>query len=237
MFGEEFERLNDAICDMGFDGVLYSFYPKPMYLHEHAQPLLHYSQSYSAFTNHYIANNYGNRDFVLRLAFNGNNVWIDWWDEIEKGNVTKEEQEVTEDARKNFNIHHGLSIPLLDGTYAIAGISVISMNPDKKVFAQLKEKHIEDLRKAATSYHSAILHSKKELCFFVRPLLDNLSPPKKKVLKHLMRGEPLKMIEHREAISRRYAEKTLLTIRREFGNISTNELMYILGMLNVQEIL
>lgn len=32
LFGETFTTLTGIITDLGFDGVLYSFYPKPMYL-------------------------------------------------------------------------------------------------------------------------------------------------------------------------------------------------------------
>lgn len=230
-----FNNLTSAIEKLGFDGVLYSFFPKPLYLSESAQPLLHYSEKLAPFVSHYLQNNYGNRDFVLRLALEGYRDSIDWWQEIDAGNVSPDEKVVTQDAKNKFGIHHGLSIPILFGTYAISGISVISMDDDREAFKQKKRKTLAELQHSANQYHNHIIQSKTELLFFVAPLCDNLSDTKKKVIKHLLSGLPMKSIPQTFGISQRYAEKTLTTIRKEFGDISTNELLYILGLLNIHE--
>ena len=49
--------------------------------------------------------------------------------------------------------------------------------------------------------------------------------------------QPMKSIPHTFGIAPRYAEKVLLGIRQEFGNITSNELLYILGMVNIHEYL
>jgi len=232
-----FDELNFKISEMGFNGVLYSFYPKPMYMNKTIQPVLHYSDSLSPFIAHYIENNYGNSDFVLRLALEGRSEPVDWWHEVHHGGVSRAEKRVTEDARRYFNIQHGLSIPVLFGTFAIAGISVISHNPDEAYFQRLKNKSINKLRKLATQYHSEIIKSTKELNYFILPLLENLTPTKRKVIKHLLSGHPMKRIEEIYGIKQKYAEKVLADIRQEFGGISANELIYILGMINIIEYL
>jgi hypothetical protein len=89
----------------------------------------------------------------------------------------------------------------------------------------------------ANRYHTRIIQSNEDMRFFIAPLLENLSETKKNVLRHMMSGEPMKNIPEVYGITHRYAEKVLLTIRREFGDISTNELMYILGMTNMKEFL
>ena len=232
-----FKALEDKINALGFDGVLYSFYPKPMYMNQNIQPVLHYSDRFAPFVGHYIENNYGNRDFVLRLALQGRLEPIDWWQEIEQGNVSPEEQEVTQDARDQFGIQHGLSIPVLFGTFAIAGISVINTNSNRAEFPTRKEASLEALYEIATHYHSEVIKSSKALHFFILPLLESLNDTKRKVLKHLISGKPMKTIEDVYGVKQRYAEKVLLDIRKEFGGISANELIYILGMINILEYL
>ena len=236
-FGEKFANLTQVISDLGFDGVLYSFYPKPMYMSKDVQPVLHYSDGFAPFVAHYIANNYGNRDFVLRLALQNHKKAIDWWEEIAAGNVTRAERVVTEAARRNFGIQYGMSIPALHGTFAVAGISVMSKNASASHFYSLKELHLKQLFSLASEYHASIVSSKEELRFFIRPLLEELNMTQKKVLKHLLTGKPMKSIPHTWKIAPKYAENVLANIRQEFGDITTNELIYILGMVNMHEYL
>lgn len=237
-FGSDFTRLTETIQQLGFDGVLYSFYPKPMYLNAKVQPVLHYSSALAQFVAHYIMNNYGNQDFVLRLALqNYKKRPIDWWEEIHAGHVTPEEQQVTEEARHQFGIYYGLSIPALNGTYAISGISVISQNPSPIHFQRLKQAHLERLYELANLYHVKIVNSKEELRFFLRPLLERLNDTQKKVIKHTLEGAPMKCIQQTHNITPRYAEKVWNNIRKEFGDITTNELIYILGMVDIYEYL
>ncbi|SKA91995.1 Autoinducer binding domain-containing protein [Thiothrix eikelboomii] len=233
-FGREFTDLTAAISHLGFDGVLYTFYPKPMYLCSKVQPVLHYSESFAPFVAHYIKSNYGNRDFVLRLAVqNRKKKPIDWWNEIAAGTVSHEERAVTEDARKNFGIQYGLSIPVLKGAYAISGISVISLNPCPIHFQKLKKAHIHQLFELARQYHARIVNSKEELRFFLQPLLDRLNGTQEKIIKHMLTGLPMKSIPHTSGVTPRYAEKVWSNLREEFGSITTNEFIYLLGMLGM----
>lgn len=236
-FGKEFAKLTKDIEDLGFHGVLYSFYPRPMYLSSTVQPVLHYSGALAPFVAHYIENNYGNRDFVLRLALEERIKPVDWWEEIRLGGISPEERAVTEDAKQNFGIYHGLSIPVLSGSFAIAGISVISKDTSLSHFQTLKQQHKKQLFALAENYHAKMMNSKEELRFFLRPLLENLNDTQIKVLRYVMTGKPMKSILHTYGITHKYAEKVLLNIRKEFGNISTNELMYFLGMINMHEYL
>ena len=234
---QAFDELVSSVSKLGYDGVLYSFFPRPMYLNSKIQPVLHYSESYSSFVAHYLQNDYGNRDFILRLALEGRSKPIDWWEEINSGDVSAEEAEVTMDAKQEFGIKHGLSIPVLSGSFAIAGISLISMKGNDAEFQALKKKSLPELTTLASNYHSRIIMSEEDMRFFIEPLLKRLNDTKKKVLKHLLSNQPMKTISETEGISHKYAEKVILKMRKEFGDISTNELLYILGMVHIHQYL
>lgn len=47
----------------------------------------------------------------------------------------------------------------------------------------------------------------------------------------------MKYIADNEEISTRYAEKLLIELRKHFENISTNESIYLFGLLNISEYL
>jgi hypothetical protein len=184
-----------------------------------------------------LKNDYGNQDFVLRLALSGREDPIDWWEEIKQGNIPPEEQVVTQDARQLFGIQYGFSVPVLDGTFAIAGISVITQNADHEHYQALKQANMKRLWNAARTYHTHIMGSIEALRFFIAPLLGNLTETKKKVLRHKLSGQPMKSIPHTMGVTQRYAENVLAELRREFGVRSTDELMYILGVINIHRFL
>ena len=238
-FGQVFDKLTEDITSCGFEGVLYSFFPRYLYLNEKVQPILHYSDALAPFVDHYLQNNFGNHDFVLRMALEQKTKKpIDWWEEIRAGNVSPEEQKVTNTAKRKFGIHHGLSIPALSGTFAIAGISAVSKNEDLKHFKQLRESCEEKLFKLAAEYHSQMMRSHEEVRFFLTPLLERLNTTQKKVLKHLLSSKPMKAIpDTYQGLSPKYAEKVLYNLRIEFGGISTPELCYLLGMAHAHEYL
>jgi FixJ family two-component response regulator len=72
---------------------------------------------------------------------------------------------------------------------------------------------------------------------FILPILESLTPKKKIVLKYLISGQPMKNITDDSDITTRYAEKLLVELRKDFGDISKNELIYFLGLLNITEYL
>jgi hypothetical protein len=234
---DKFIELKKNVRELGFDGVLYSFFPRAMYLNSKTQPLIHYCNTFEPFVRHYFENNYGNNDFVIRLISERGIEPIDWWQEITNGNVTREERKVTLDAKNNFNIENGLTVPVLSGSFAMSAISVISRNGDSDYFQEIKNSHIEELQELAIDYHFYILSSCERVRFFVEPLFVNLNQTKKNVIRHLIGGKPMKTITNKYNISQRYAEKTLINIRNEFGNISTNEFIYSLGVCNIDRYL
>lgn len=228
----EFNSLIKQIKNMGFDGVLYSFYPMYMY-NKKIQPVLHTCGKFTSFAEHYLKNNYGNRDFIMRLALQGQTE-IDWWQEINAGNVNDEEKEVTEDAKHNFGIHHGFTIIIPFYKFAAAAISIISTNDGVDNFQSIKNMHLTVLHKHVNEYHEHVIDSRKMLQLFVNPILDKLNNNAKRVLKHLISGRPMREIPD---ISQKFAEKILLGLRDDFGGVTTNQLIHILGIINLQKYL
>lgn len=226
-----FDQLLEEVRALGFDDVLYSFIPKPLYFHPKLQPKLHFSDGLASFVRYYIDNDFGNRDFVLRLANEGVVEPIDWWYEIDSGNVSSLEKEVTLAAKNLFGIHHGLSISVPHGKFAICGISVTSNERNREKFDNLKASSIKRLSELAHSYHMLIISQTNEVDYFISPIIESLSRKKLMVLQHLLSGSPITEIENHYPISRRYAEKLLIQIKQELGCKSTYELMYILGTI------
>lgn len=235
-FDEGFKKLEQKIKSLGFDGVIYSFYPKTFHKSGSLQPIIQFSDSYAPFIEHYIKQDYGNKDFVLRLAFRGNRKVIDWWEEIRKGTVKKEEKIVTYDAKDKFGIHHGLSIPVLKGANAIAGISVISLKPSLKDFQKLKSETLEQLFIYADEYHAEVLSNNNQICYFFESIVEHFDLPKKQILKHILLGNSFKNIDKTAPnINPKNAEKIFSNIKKEFGNIKTPQLIYLLGKMNAEK--
>jgi len=226
----EFNKLVKQIKHLGFDGVLYSFYPMYMY-NKKIQPVLHNCENFTPFVNHYLENDYGNQDFVVRLALQGQRE-IDWWQEIDSGNTSDEEKKVTEYSKNNFNIHHGLTIVIPFYKFAVAAVSVVSMSDDTDIFQNMKNTHLSTLHECANEYHENIINSNKMLQLFISPILEKLNSKAKQVLKHLINGQPMKDIPN---ISQKYAEKILFGLRDDFGGVTTNELIHMLGLINLQK--
>jgi len=237
-FGEAFSRLCEDTEKLGFDAVIYTFYPKTFHKSLDMQPVLQYSSQFEPFVKHYIENDYANKDFVIRIAFKGSKESIDWWEEIDNGNVREDELEVTLDGRDNFGIQNGITIPVLNGPHAIAGISAITMNSNKAYFERLKSEKLELLIKHAKEYHFNIMSSNCGVFKFIEGIIEHLDEPKKLVLQHLLRNEPMKTVESwNPGLTAKNAETILRAIKQELGNISTNQLMYLLGKMDAEKLL
>lgn len=238
LFGQAFADLCQEVEALGFDGVVYTFYPKSFHKSIDMQPVLQYSTKFEPFVKHYIANDYGNRDFVIRIAFKGAKKSIDWWEEINNGNVRDDELQVTLDGRDNFGIQNGITVPVLKGPYAIAGISAITMNPDKANFRKLKSEKLDTLILCAREYHFRVMATNSGIFEFVESIIQHLDTPKKIVIKQLLKNQPMKTIESWDSgLTAKNAETILRNLKQELGSISTNQLMYLLGKMDAEKLL
>lgn len=233
-----FLQLCKDIKKLGFDGVVYTFYPKTFHKSVEMSPILQVSEKFAPYVERYNEMGYANRDFVIRLAFQGKKKTIDWWEEINAGNVRDDELEVTLDGRDNYGIQNGITIPIVKGPDAIAGISVITFKRGRKRFEKLKEEKTDELLDLTRDYHFSIMSSNEALFQFIESIVEHFDEPKKNVLRHVLRNQPMKnIVKWNPEISCKNAERILGKIKKELGGVSSFQLLYLLGKMNAERLL
>jgi len=231
---EKFAILEQVVKDAGFDAILYTFIPKLSRL-INLQPVFRFSNGYAQFIEHYHKNNFSKHDFLLRLLEEGITDPVDWWEKAALMDLTEEEKHVNNTARHKFGITKGLGFPTLGSNLGLAGVSIISFKKEDEN-RQIEPEIINSLHKNSRIYHDHMMVHQDDRYSFILPLLDSLTPKKKIVIKHLISGQPMKNIED-QGVTERYGEKLLLELRKSFGDITKNELIYLLGLLNITEYL
>jgi len=235
-FEEKFSALEYEVTLSGFDGILYTFIPKLSRLTESLQPVFQYSKSYTEIVNNYQKHDFNKSDFTIRLVEEGKLSIIDWWMEAEKTLLSKEEKHVNKVTKEKFGVSKGITFPTLNNDMGMAGASIISFKPEY-ANKQIDPALLQHLKTCCRMYHDHTMIHQDARYEFILPILDSLTPKKKLVLKHLISGQPMKNITKEADITTRYAEKLLVELRKNFGDISKNELIYYLGLLNINEYL
>jgi len=231
---DRFSALEHEITMSGFDAVLYSFAPQLSHLADSISPVFQYSEKYSDLLSNYQKHNYNENDFIIRLIKEGRLSAIDWWYETQKISLSKEEKEVNRVCREIFGVTKGLTFPTLSSDMGFAGVSIISFS-ETYIHKEVSTTMLEHLKICSEMYHDHTMAHQDARYQFILPILESLTPKKKIVLKHLISGQPMKNITEEADITIRDAEKLLIELRKEFGNISKNELIYFLGLLNITE--
>jgi len=230
---EKFSILEEVILDAGFDAVLYSFYPKLSQLAKSLRPVFQFSNGYASLVEHYQKHDFSRHDFLIRLLENGETNVMDWWPLAEKIELSDEEKHVNHIARHKFGITKGIVFPTLYNDMGVAAVSIISFKAEDE-HRQIEAKVINELHSCVRIYHDHMMVNQDDQIQFILPILELLTPKKKLVIKHLISGQPMKNIE---GVTERYAEKLLLELRKGFGGISKNEMIYYLGLINITEYL
>jgi len=233
---EKFSALEHEVALSGFDGVLYTFIPKLSRLTEYLQPVFQFSESYADLIENYQKQNFSRNDFTIRLIEDGKLSIIDWWIEAKKTSLNKEEKHVNKITKEKFGISKGITFPTLSNDMGIAGVSIISFKPEY-ANKEIDSEVLERLKTCCRMYHDHTMIHQDARYEFILPILETLTTKKKNVLKHLISGQPMKNINETADITTRYAEKLLVELRKDFGDISKNELIYFLGLLNITEYL
>lgn len=229
---EKFSILEKITEDSGFDGVLYTFIPKLSRL-INLRPFFQFSNSYKKIVENYQLNNFSQNDFILRLLEEGISKPIDWWEVSRTLKLSKEEEHVNYVTRNQFGVIKGISFPTLNSDLGLAGVSIISFNPNYEN-KKIEEKTLTNLHKSIRIYHDHMMIHQDDRYQFILPLLNSLTAKQKIVIKHLISGQPMKNIEG-FGVTERYGEKLLYELRKNFGDITKNELIYLLGLLNISE--
>jgi len=233
---DKFSILENEVLSLGFDAVLYTFIPKLSRLSTSLKPVFQYSERYNPLIKYYQKHDFSRHDFVIRLAEERTDLEvIEWWEEAQKNKLNEKEIQVNLIMIKKFSFTKGITFPTLQNDQGLAGVSVISFKEEyknKKVSPEL----LENLKHCVRMYHDHMMIHQDIRYEFILPILKTLTPKKKLVIKHLISGQPMKNITE-AGVTERYAEKLLLELRKTFGNISKNELIYLLGLLNIVEYL
>ena len=229
---EKFSILEEITRDAGFDGVLYTFIPKLSRL-INLKPFFQFSQTYAEIVDNYQQHNFSKNDFTLRLLEEGASEPIDWWEIAQNITLSHEEKQVNEVTKNHFNVYKGISFPTLNSDLGLAGVSIISfdLQYENKV---IDPEILSSLHKSIRIYHDHMMIHQDDRYQFILPLLDSLSTKQKIVIRHLISGQPMKNIE-KFGVTERYGEKLLYELRKSFGDITKNELIYLLGLLNISE--
>ena len=231
---DKFSALQNEAEISGFDGVAYTFIPKLSRLTESLKPVYQYSESYSDLVDYYQKHNLNRNDFIIRLVEEGRLDILDWGKETKKATLTKEEEKVSKVAKEIFGATKGVTFPTLSNDIGFAGVSVISFD-NKFRGKEVTPEILKHLKKCSKMYLDHTMIHQDARYEFILPILESLTPKKKIVLKYLISGQPMKNITTEADITTRYAEKLLVGLRKDFGDISKNELIYFLGLLNITE--
>lgn len=233
---EQFSELENLIKSAGFDGVFYTFIPKLSLLNKKIVPVFQYSKSYSGYHKYYVKNKFHLKDPGIRLISEGRLDPIDWCDAVDKKMVKKNELHSILTSRARFNIRTSITIPTLSNDQGIASVNIVSKKKKINLIQSNRNKElIQKLQLCSRQYHDYTMIHHDNRYKFLLPVLNTLSKKQKLVIKYLISGKPMKNIADEMDITTRYAEKLMCELRRNFGKISTNELIYSLGLLNISE--
>jgi len=236
-FDQCFHELTFAAEKLGFDGVLYTYLPR-LFTDENVdfQPIMRVSENYGAdYLQHYQEHNYIAYDHMVAAAQGGENRIADWFYDAEQIPLTGKPLEVLETARK-FGIRNGLSFPTFLSDQVFAGASFICRKDDA-FFKSVCRPNAQLIRVLAEIFHYKVIAEQHYQEVFIGPFLAQLSATKLKILKLLATGQRPKQIASELGNTIKYTQNLIGEIRKDFGNVPRDRLMYLVGVLNIERLL
>ncbi|MEE9310290.1 MAG: autoinducer binding domain-containing protein [Cocleimonas sp.] len=233
---DKFTSLEREVKLSGFDAVAYTFTPNLSRLAKSLQPIFQFSPLFSELVEYYQENNIQQNDIVMRIIEEGEEDIVDWVKGSRAAMMNTKEEKIKDVIKKNFKVTKGFTFPTLSNDMGYAGVSIISFE-EGYTEQEADPAALNHLKDCSKIYHDHIMMHQEARHEFVLPILESLTQKKKAVLRHLVSGKPMKNIAEDSDITPRYAEKLLVELRKEFGGISKNELIYSLGVLNITEYL
>ncbi|HEY7772259.1 MAG TPA: autoinducer binding domain-containing protein [Marinagarivorans sp.] len=234
-----FLAIEQATTALGFDNLSYTFVPGAIsHSPNQLQPIFKISKAYNAgFIRHYVDAEFGQQDFTIKRIINGDFSPMVWWREAKNQSITRAELEVIEVARQEYGICHGISIPTYSDGYNIAGVSVTREYRDHQ-FDELCSERGEHLRRLSQMFSDRVLCRHDIRAVFMAPFLQKLTTTEKQVLSKLAKGCNLKAVCHELQLDYKYvANSVIKSLRKKFGNVTRDALMYEAGMLNFSQLL
>ena len=237
-----FAAFEQYIFKLGFEGALYTFIPRIALESSfpHA-PVYLVSECYSPqFLTHYMDANFYKHDYVVKMIEKGALTPLDWWEEVNKGQMNKSEKHVIETARTDYQIVQGITIPAMSDSRGIAGASFISSDNDRS-YGELKASRIEQLKLCTQLFHAAVLSKTFLTRPFIEPLISTLSATEKSLIRGLVEGKSIRDIALEIGRDVKYMDKVMRHSREKFSGvgidgsakINRNQLIYYIGLLNL----
>lgn len=232
---QAFAVYEQQVQDLGFEGALYAYIPR---LHLEAQlnaaPVFKVSASRNpAFMEHYQQAGLEKDDFTLRGIMQGRTDPIDWWGEERSGILTPAERNLIVMARDDYGIRNGVTVCTLNGEQGVAGASVISSEPDR-LYDKLKQENFTAFTLCTGVFHAHVMDRIYLHQFFLEPMLGLLTDKEKKLLAFIVMGKPMKQVsDYLPNVTPKYAERLVEGIRKKFGGINKNRLIYYAGLLHL----
>ena len=233
-FDECFHELTVEAKRLGFDGVLYTYMPR-LFTDKNVdfQPIMRVSENYGMdYLQHYQEHNFVAYDHMVAAAQRGEDRIADWFYEAETIPLTGKSLEVLETARK-YGIRNGLSFPTFLSEQVFAGASFICRKDDE-FFKSVCRPNAQLIRVLAEIFHYKVIAEQHYQEVFIVPFLQKLSPTKRQVLKLLAAGKAPKQIADKLNKTIKYTQNLIGEIRKDFGNVPRDRLMYLAGVLDIE---
>ncbi len=221
---KRFKLFEKYIQKLGFDSASYTLIPNIVLNGSiDISPIFLSSSLFSqSFIDQYIEDRFDHRDFTIRAIKDGHLYPMIWQESMHWDYLTDDEKHVLFLAKEEHGIKNGISLPVQGDQYGMAGFSVLSSANDHQ-FQYLKAERIGILNVYAKAFNNAISSNAGAPSMFTPNLLTN---KEEAVLRYVLEGKTMADIgKSNEGISRRYAEKILLNLRKKFGGLTTHQLI------------
>ncbi len=230
---EHFEVFEKFIRLLGYDGGTYTYVPQLQIEAMKELPAVFLStEGYPmAFLEQYTAERLDQNDFTIRKIQEGKLEPMDWRYHELHDDLSRKELGVLRLAREKYGIKNGISIPLMLEAKGGAGVSLISYAEDA-AFQPLKDKTLDTLVSMSRLLHEKIANNEDLSHKFIFPVLESLTNTEITILTYKASGQAMKSLEESTGISSSYAANVLGGLRKRMGGLSTDRLMYLLGLLN-----
>ena len=235
----QFDALEHAVQQLGFEQVSFTYVPDLLNrLLANLSPVFKLSRNYRVdFIEHYQASHFGQHDFTIKKIARGELDPVHWWEMARQQRLSPEEQHVIEVARQDYGLRHGITIPVFADGENIAGVSVTSSEPDHP-FDLLYQERVRILSLIARLFSDRVLQHPQNRALFFKPFLNGLSATEKSVLKLLAQGNNLKSIANHLQLDYKYlANNVIASLRRKFGDVSRDQLMYQAGKIEFDRLI
>lgn len=241
-FDEAFQAFERLVFKLGFEGALYTFIPRiALDTGLPKSPVYHVSDTYSPdYLDHYAGARFDQNDPIVKAVAEGATSPLDWWIEVRKGYMKRNEKEVIVSARVDYDVVNGITIPTLSDGRGISGASFISSEADR-LYEALRKETMAQLDLCTRIFHSTVMSNAQYIAPFIQPQLAQLTSNEKALLIGMSRGKQVAQIAGELGKTTTYMNRVMLRLREKFSGaeadagtaFTRNQLMYYVGLLDL----